>query len=68
MSFLKPETKNTPRRKVLKRQVTNEQEYEVQHFNHRGEGLVTPEDYAEAFDETDEISTESDFEKGLGEG
>ena len=51
----------------MKRQVANEQEYEAQYFNHEGGGLVTPEDYAEAFDETDEISTESDFEKGLGE-
>lgn len=33
---------------------TNDQEDEFQHVNHRGEGLVTPEDYAEAFDETDE--------------
>lgn len=32
---------------------TNEQEYEAQHVNHRGDGLVTPEDYAEAFDETE---------------
>lgn len=47
----------------MKRQVTNEQEYK----DREGEGLVTPEDYAEAFDETDETSTEPDFEKGLGE-